>query len=352
MSTELILKEDAERLVELILAAAEPYEFNTFVIGIERPRDYSREEHDAVFRCIKIEIGTRLSDLWPGRDVDFERPEVRFDIRARSEIRIVPRSAPLFVGGRYRKLSREIPAARWKHNRCRGRGCRGCNYTGNVHGPSVQELATPAVLEATGGEEMFLHGAGREDVDARMLGEGRPFVFEVRQPRRRFLDLEALAARINEAAVDRASVRCLLPATREEMIAAKASGAEKTYGAHVQFDGAVPHDIEARIASLAGAEIEQLSPVRVMHRRGEDTLRRRRVSEARLIRRDEGEVFLLEIRAAAGTYIKELIHGDGGRTRPSVASLSGIPCRCVALDVLAIHWTPPWEERAGVRIET
>lgn len=32
--------------------------------------------------------------------------------------------------------------------------------------------------------DMYLHASGREDVDVRMLGTGRPFVFELMNPKR------------------------------------------------------------------------------------------------------------------------------------------------------------------------
>lgn len=32
--------------------------------------------------------------------------------------------------------------------------------------------------------EMFLHAAGREDIDVRMLGRGRPFIFEFMNPKK------------------------------------------------------------------------------------------------------------------------------------------------------------------------
>ncbi len=35
--------------------------------------------------------------------------------------------------------------------------------------------------------------------------------------------------------------------------------------------------------------------------------------------------------------MKELISGDGGRTRPSVAGILGVAAECAELDVLAIH---------------
>ena len=33
-------------------------------------------------------------------------------------------------------------------------------------------------------EEVYLHGSGREDVDVRMLGHGRPFILEFINPRK------------------------------------------------------------------------------------------------------------------------------------------------------------------------
>jgi tRNA U54 and U55 pseudouridine synthase Pus10 len=38
-------------------------------------------------------------------------------------------------------------------------------------------------------------------------------------------------------------------------------------------------------------------------------------------RSDGGRLFLLHLVASAGTYIKEFVHGDRGRTRPHVGML-------------------------------
>ena len=45
----------------------------------------------------------------------------------------------------------------------------------------------------------------------------------------------------------------------------------------------------------------------------------------------------LDIAAEAGTYIKEFISGDGGRTSPSVAELLGRPVNCTFLVVTSIE---------------
>ena len=337
------LTADPERLLELILDTARELEFHTFVIGVQRPKDYRRDEHEALFRKIKIDLGLRLEELWPDRVIDFERPDVRFEIRpGGNHVRISPEICPIFIGGRYLKYSRQIPATRWRHQVCKGRGCKRCEYTGNVHGPSIQELATPSVIGATGGTDLFFHGAGREDVDARMLGTGRPFVFEIRKPRRRFLDLEQLSASINQDALGFASVHHLGVASRDSMILSKDIGAEKSYHAHIEFESEPPADLDELIASLAGQDVSQLSPTRVMRRRGEHTLRRKKIVDSRLVHR-EGREAVWEVRTSSGAYVKELVSGDDERTRPSIREVTGIPCSCVALDVVAIHWTAPWE---------
>ena len=95
-----IFSVEPEVLVETIADIAREYDFRSFVIGIERPRDYVRQQHDRIFRALKIELGSRLAKLWPERVVDFERPELRFDIRSSAEgIRIEPMSVPLSDAG-------------------------------------------------------------------------------------------------------------------------------------------------------------------------------------------------------------------------------------------------------------
>lgn len=79
-----------------------------------------------------------------------------------------------------------------------------------------------------------------------------------------------------------------------------------------------------------------------MHRRGRDTCRERRILESSWPGEVEGRP-LWELQVESGTYVKELVSGDGGRTRPSLSAVLGVPCRCEALDVLEIHWRAPWE---------
>lgn len=48
------------------------------------------------------------------------------------------------------------------------------------------------------------------------------------------------------------------------------------------------------------------------------------------------KMIILDIVTQAGTYVKELVHGEFGRTSPSICSTIGQWIDIVALDVLAI----------------
>ena len=89
------------------------------------------------------------------------------------------------------------------------------------------------------------------------------------------------------------------------------------------------------ILSLSGKVISQETPKRVSHRRAAKT-RKRRVSSVDKVS-VEGNEIEMTLRCEAGTYIKELVHSDEGRTSPSVKSVMGSECHVIWLDVEEIH---------------
>jgi tRNA pseudouridine synthase 10 len=44
----------------------------------------------------------------------------------------------------------------------------------------------------------------------------------------------------------------------------------------------------------------------------------------------------LIVKGSAGLYIKELVSGDNGRTKPSVSEILGVPAKVKELDVIRI----------------
>lgn len=337
------LTDEYDDLAALVVRKLEPWEFDSFLIGSKPdPEVVAREE------SLWADLGVRSPELL--------RAEVNREVGKRVEAAIgkpPDRGAPdvvaivdpafghvdvevnsLLLRGRYRKLVRGIPQTRWPCRRCRGKGCPRCGGTGKMYPTSVEEIIAAAIMVESGGIGHALHGMGREDVDARMLGRGRPFLVEIMQPRRRHIDLEAALSRIRAGA--QVDVDRLASARRSEVRAVKEDRASKTYRALVRFVPSVQEaNLNEELADLVGKPIAQRTPSRVAHRRA-DATRHRRIEEAQVLRTD-GDVAEIRVRAEAGTYVKEFVHGDEGRTSPSLAERLGVACEVLELDVLDVH---------------
>ena len=259
-------------------------------------------------RLLAVRLGERL-----GCDATPKDPDVIL-VADHAAGTLAIRVEPLFACGRYRKLVRGIPQCRWRS-----------------WPTSVQQIAGDPILRAAGGEDHLFHGCGREDVDVRCLGE-RPFVIEVVRPRRRRLDWAALADEINRSG--QVEVLDLARCAREAVARLKGLRPEKSYRALVRLSADVDKSRLANLANLVGP-IHQETPTRVLKRRS-DLVRRRRVVSLEW-RRIDARTLEIEVRTQAGTYIKELVSGDAGRTRPSVAAVLGATAECAELDVIAIH---------------
>ncbi len=279
-------------------------------------------------------FGTLLAERGHPVTVDFLNPEIvlLMDIE-KSELTL--RINPLFIYGRYKKFVRTIPQTKWPCRQCRGRGCPACNFTGKTYQESVEELISPPLLRETRGTGTAFHGAGREDIDALMLGTGRPFVIEIKEPKVRTLDLEKLQREINENAAGKVEVSELQFVKGAVVERLKNIEAEKVYEARVRFAEPIkPEQLHEALERLRGAAIEQRTPTRVAHRRA-DLVRTRHVREI------SGELLspteaLIRVRCEGGLYIKELVSGDGGRTRPSVSELLATPAEVTELNVLEV----------------
>jgi tRNA pseudouridine synthase 10 len=333
-----------ERFAEMAVEKLSTIEFDTFLIGTRvDPLMQDREERlwaevggdraEPVKAELNREIG-KLVESRTGKSAEFRSPDVVavIDVRfGHVDLDI----APIFVFGRYRKFSREIPQTRWPCRVCQGKGCRRCEGTGKMYQNSVQEIIGNVLVKEAEGADHFFHGMGREDIDARMLGTGRPFVLEVSEPKKRHLDLEWLTSIVNENGAGAADFSGLRYSSREEVRQIKAATPDKVYLAEVMVQGKVNKErVNEVIQSLSQARITQQTPTRVAHRRA-DLARQRAVHELQITEVGEDR-FVLKLRTESGTYVKEFVSGDNGRTVPSISAALGMPCEVTALDVLQV----------------
>ena len=332
-------------LAENAFAALSIYEYSSFLVGVELPMavEEREDEFKAAFgvafgESIRHEFGRSLGKKLEERTgiiVEYRKPDVTIIINPFSEaVRL--QINPLFIAGRYRKLVRDIPQSKWFCSSCRGKGCGKCGGTGKMYPESVEELVSKHLLEAAEGEKTSFHASGREDIDARMLGRGRPFVVEVSKPRKRALDLPNLKETINKNAKSKVEVTGLRIANKDLVGKLKsAESAQKQYYVLVEFE----HDLLEKSLflleeKLSNALIRQQTPRRVLHRRA-DLTREKYIYQVKVKvvspRRIE-----MQVRCQGGLYVKELVSGDDGRTTPSVSELLDNKATPLKLDVLNV----------------
>lgn len=208
---------------------------------------------------------------------------------------------------------------------------------------SVEEVLADAIRpQFTGTAKIKFLASGREDCDVRMLGTGRPFALEVVNPHAfsgPTLSLPNFSAEVARLSSElNAPVNILDIKVADKMAAsavdASAGSKRKTYACIVWFSRAIDAQDVARVATLSGIEILQKTPVRVMHSRSLAT--RTRVIHSLELSLINAHFGVLRLCTAAGTYVKEFVHGDFGRTTPSLGDLLDTRADILQLDVVDI----------------
>ncbi len=332
-------------LAEKALGILQEYEYNSFLVGIDIPLNIAEREDEfrAEFGVSHGEslrkefgraVGKRIAEK-NGKSVDFRRPEVVVLVEPFT-FNVKLQANPLFIAGRYKKLVRSIPQSKWFCSECRGKGCVKCSWTGKMYSESVQEIVEKPILEATNGASASFHASGREDIDARMLGSGRPFVIEIASPKKRFLNLTKIKDEVNAFGAKRVVVLGLEFADRGGVRKLKGGESrQKEYRVLIEFERKITkEDMRFLEKNLTNVMIKQKTPVRVLHRRADKT-REKYIYEVGL-KKLSLQKAEMTLRCQGGLYVKELVTGDEGRTMPSVSELLKNRAKPFELDVLNI----------------
>ena len=252
-----------------------------------------------------------------------------------------PPRAKLYIEGRYKKLTRDLPQTVFFCPDCKGhqrrrKNCDRCEGFGKLTRDSVQELVGWVAGPLFKTRKNKFHGAGREDIDVRMLGRGRPFILELVDPKVFDVDLAELEAEVNKRNEDRLQIEGLHWSEKARVRVLKESPHAKEYEARVHVEG---EPDSAKIQELLDERIQvvQRTPSRVAHRRADKERQRWIELLAMEPCPEAGEgLWTVRLRTEHGTYVKEVLSGDSGNTEPSLGELLGVQCRCEELDVLAI----------------
>ena len=318
-------------------------EFETFLVGCQIDKDIQKrdeefsERFDLTVETIKKEVNRLIGlGIWDryDKEAEFERQDVVFNVNLKGTPKVKIQINPLYIEGRYNKYKRGIPQTKWPCSKCKGRGCEECNFTGKQYPESVEELISEHVLKLTQGREAKFHGAGREDIDVLMLGSGRPFVLEIKEPKIRNLDYEKIEEEINKINEGKTAYHNLHPCERPRKAEIKQSSPDtyKVYQAIVKCDEAFDKEKLEEITKLN--EIRQQTPLRVLRRRT-DMVRVKHVLDLSYEIIDD-MTFTMKIKTEGGLYIKELISGDEGRSQPNISDILGVRAICEQLDVVEV----------------
>ncbi|XP_056423660.1 tRNA pseudouridine synthase Pus10 isoform X3 [Hyla sarda] len=243
--------------------------------------------------------------------------------------------ASVFVAGRYNKFSRNLPQTPWVID-----GERKMES-------SVEELITEQLKALFKADSFNFSSSGREDVDVRTLGRGRPFAIELVNPHRVTFtkqDMKDLQQKINNT--DKIKVRDLQIVTREAMAHMKEGEEEKTkcYSALIWIEKPIGKEDIEFLNDIKELTLAQKTPLRVLHRRPLAS-RSRNIHTMKTEYVDEHH-FRLYLKTQAGTYIKEFVHGDFGRTVPNIGSMMKTTADILELDVesVDVDWPPAVED--------
>ena len=332
-------------LAEKAIEKLKDYEFSNFLVGIELP--VTVEEREDEFKAeFEVSYGENMRNEFgrtigkkiaehSGKNVEYKKPEVVVLANPPAE-KIRLQVNPLYIAGRYRKLVRGIPQSKWLCSNCRGKGCEKCNWTGKMYPESVEEIIGKSFLDATGGVKASFHASGREDIDARMLGKGRPFVIEITQPKKRFLNLKKLEETVNAYAKGKVEVSDLRFADKDVVRKLKkAESAQKEYRVIMEFENKITvKALRLLEEKLTNTVVKQRTPIRVLHRRANLT-REKYIYEVRLKKLSPKKAEM-KTRCQGGLYVKELVTGDDGRTTPNVSEILKNKAKPITLDVLNV----------------
>jgi len=326
---------------EMVVDAVKGYGFRTFLIGVALPVEVVEREDEVrsrvksrfgesirgeLSRCVGKKVGETL-----GKPVEHKAPDILIILDPFTD-RLEVNVNPLYLAGRYVKAERGLPQTTRLCPSCRGGGCEQCKGTGKRLEDSIESLLATPILNGTGGEGAVLHTAVREGLDTLVVGGGRPFILEVKKPKDRQLDLDALMKAVNEAHAGRLSIRELRFSSKDEVKRLKRSEkTEETYVAFVQALGEVPVErLEALEQAFKGVEVRQGTL------RSRSAGKQRYVYEAK-VKREGPMGFQVTVRLQGGLDPRGLITGKGRETSPNMAEHIGTELNITRLELISVE---------------
>jgi tRNA pseudouridine synthase 10 len=170
-----------------------------------------------------------------------------------------------------------------------------------------------------------------------MLGTGRPFILELAEAKTAISGaekVESIEKEINCNPDVKVIGLSMTKKTKFEEIRDGEENKLKVYAAIVWTEKKIGESDILALNSAEKLEIKQKTPIRVMHRRSLKT-REKQILKMHAEKLND-HFMLLRLVTSGGTYVKEFVHGDLWRTRPSISELLSCKSDILQLDVLGL----------------
>jgi len=315
------------KMAEVATKRARRYKFRTFAVGVTLPEGVQEREDELRSglklkgrETVKIQAARLVSGRVSGRlrkRVDRQRPDLTLlaDFGAGS---VSVTARPVFFYGRYTKPA-GVSQRRSFCEQCRGAGCKKCHNTGFVQEPSVEAALRAKLAIFSGSRKMTFTWLGSEDRESRVYPPGRPFVAEVKNPRKRTMP-RRFGARLGGGLVSDSSGRTLpskpirLPAFRF------VTRIRATAGSRVSPEGLAELKSKFRKAAVRFDRPHNRPTVKTVYR-----------ASARV----KGRTLLIEAELDGGLPVKRFVSGE--LVSPSVSEVLKTEVGCRSFDICRVR---------------
>ena len=185
---------------KILSAVHNIYEFDSFLIGATIPTEYYERE-DQIRSKFKIrgkenvkiqlirELRRKFTKMTKTK-LDFLIPDISINISIddNHNVEVITKTRPLHFFGRYLKKQRGLRQKQTKCERCQGKGCLVCDYSGLSAYNSIEGIIAKRLISITKGQVPRFNWVGSEDEESLVIGKGRPFFASISNPRTRKLE--------------------------------------------------------------------------------------------------------------------------------------------------------------------
>ena len=333
---EILLEVQNPQIDEIILPQLKQYHSDSFK-NPKKKSQFNNQHKPATLKITITQVANAINHI---SSEELERLLSCLDSATcyKPSLKVKFNHQSIYLAGRYNKYSRNLPQTPWIID-----GVKKMDHC-------VEEYLAQPMQAAYEASKYNFASSGREDVDVQMLGNGRPFMVELVNPKKCQKSqsfLKALEDRINSQSPDVAVSKLqIVDKSQSKLLKEGEAEKSKSYSALCCF---IHPPTKEQLKMLENLhlnnyiDIQQKTPIRVLHRRTVAT-RSRKIFSLKVKQQNSGDprLFKLELLTQAGTYIKEFVHGDFGRTVPSLQNFLGAEVDIIDLDVIGVNfdWPP------------